>query len=308
MVKFGKEYRKYQEKEWKDSYINYKLLKQEIRSIQASIDNQNGDRGNSSRVSLGHPSLRPLELVPEDSSIVEGQDLKSLYNLKYGQDLKKFIDLLEKEFRKCYIHYVNQEKELYKQVNGHCYCSQMYNNYSLVNIFNEIKQIYLTLKFAKKLNNFINDNIMALKKILKKFDKKYHNYFGIIGPKYILTHLTSQNSDLEYFLQFKLIDESTTICEHNLKILMRRYKILQKNPRQGSIEENNNINLINTHLPTTIKKIYETLDCIDELTYFKIQYREWFYYAKQNDRIVKNNPTIYENDIYNPVLSSTIKS
>ena len=80
MVKFGKEYRKYQEKEWKDSYINYKLLKQEIRSIQASIDNQNGDRGNSSRVSLGHPSLRPLELVPEDSSIVEGQDLKSLYN------------------------------------------------------------------------------------------------------------------------------------------------------------------------------------------------------------------------------------
>ena len=305
MVKFGKEYRKYQEKEWKDSYINYKLLKQEIRSIQATIDNQNGDRGNSSRVSLGHPSLRPLELVPEDSSIVEGQDLKSLYNLKYGQDLKKFIDLLEKEFRKCYIHYVNQEKELYKQVNGHCYCSQMYNNYSLVNIFNEIKQIYLTLKFAKKLNNFINDNIMALKKILKKFDKKYHNYFGIIGPKYILTHLTSQNSDLEYFLQFKLIDESTTICEHNLKILMRRYKILQKNPRQGSIEENNNINLINTHLPTTIKKIYETLDCIDELTYFKIQYREWFYYAKQNDRIVKNNPTIYENDIYNPVLSST---
>ena len=52
-------------------------------------------------------------------------------------------------------------------------------------------------------------------------------------------------------------------------------------------------------------RIHESLDSIDELTYFKIQYREWFYYAKQNERLVKNNPKIFINDIYNPVLSST---
>ena len=289
MVKFGKEYRKYQIKQWKEYYINYKLLKQEIRNVRSNIDNQKAlERGtDASAVDLGHPSLRPLELVPDESiNIQEGQDLQSLYNIKYGQELKKFIELLEKEFRKSYIHFVNQEKELYKKVNVHCYISEIYNEYNILNVFKEIKEIYSTLKLTKKLNSFINDNVMAMKKILKKFDKKFQKYFGIIGPKYILSHLTSQNSDLEYFLQFKLIDESTSVCENNLNILLI------------SIEIENRIDNLK-------KKIFEDLDCIDELTYFKIQYREWFYYAKLNDRIVKNNPAIYENDIYNPVLSST---
>jgi hypothetical protein len=148
---------------------------------------------------------------------------------------------------------------------------------------------------------------MAMKKILKKFDKKFQKYFGIIGPKYILSHLTSQNSDLEYFLQFKLIDESTSVCENNLNILLIRAKNLIKN-NQDNIpinEENINMVEIENRIDNLKKKIFEDLDCIDELTYFKIQYREWFYYAKLNDRIVKNNPAIYENDIYNPVLSST---
>ena len=310
MVKFGKEYRKYQIKQWKEYYINYKLLKQEIRNVRSNIDNQKAlERGtDASAVDLGHPSLRPLELVPDESiNIQEGQDLQSLYNIKYGQELKKFIELLEKEFRKSYIHFVNQEKELYKKVNGHCYSSEIYNEYNILNVFKEIKEIYSTLKLTKKLNSFINDNVMAMKKILKKFDKKFQKYFGIIGPKYILSHLTSQNSDLEYFLQFKLIDESTSVCENNLNILLIRAKNLIKN-NQDNIpinEENINMVEIENRIDNLKKKIFEDLDCIDELTYFKIQYREWFYYAKLNDRIVKNNPAIYENDIYNPVLSST---
>ena len=310
MVKFGKEYRKYQIKQWKDSYINYKLLKQEIRSIRVNIDKQKAiERGtDASAVELGHPSLKPLELVPDESIVIqEGQDLQSLYNIKYGGELKKFIDLLEQEFRKSYIHFVSQEKELYKKVNGHCYSSRSYNEYNIINIFKEIKDIYATLRLAKKLNCFINDNIMAMKKILKKFDKKYQKYFGIIGPKYILTHLTSQNSDLEYVLQFKLIDESTAVCEYNLKTLLERAKYLIKNNADilPINEENINMNEIDNRIKNLKKKIEEELDTIDELTYFKIQYREWFYYAKQNERIVKNNPAIYDNDIYNPVLSAT---
>ena len=309
MVKFGKEYRKYQVKQWKDYYINYKLLKQELRSMQSNIDNQKAvERGTTTSVSgeIGHPSLRPMELVPEEINIEEGQDLESLYKLKYGNELKNFIDTLEKEFRKSYIHFVNQEKELYKKVNEHCYSFEQYPNYNYLFVLHEIKEISLTLNFAKKLNCFINDNIMALKKILKKLDKKYQKYFGIVGPKYILSHLTSQNSDLEYFLQFKLIDEATTICENNLNILLLRAKsILKSNPAYVENDANITINVFENRLKGLTKRIYEELDNIDELTYFKIQYREWFYYAKQNERIVKNNPTIYENDIFNPVLSST---
>lgn len=323
MVKFGKDFRKYQVTQWKDSYINYKLLKQEIKKIKNNIQEQSNQslQSNSITISdLGHPSLKPLELVPDDSTIIETQDLQSLFNLRYGNELKNFIDLLEKEFRKSYIHFVNQEKELYKRVNGHCYSKDVYKDYNIINIYNEIKEIALTMKLAKQLNCFINDNVMALKKILKKFDKKFQRYFGIIAPKYILTHLTSQNSDLEYLLQFKLIDETTTICENNLNILLNIYKRLGGNyPIINNNNENrindsnvipekkklNNLNNIQNNINILNRRINEYLDSVDELTYFKIQYREWFYYAKHNERIVKKNPQIFENDIFNPVLSST---
>ena len=333
MAKFGKEYRKYQVKKWKDSYINYKALKQEIKKIQSNIEQQNQSRQTEiiENNDIGHPSIKPLELVPEDSIMLEVQDLNSIYNLRYGNELKKFVDLLEKEFRKSYIHFVTQEKELYKKVNVHCYSSGLYKDYNILNISHEINELASTLRLAKQLNCFINDNVMAMKKILKKFDKKFQRYFGIIAPKYILTHLTSQNSDLEYLLQFKLIDESTTICENNLNVLLNLYKRLRGNNininynneenrindsnenENGNINGNNNtnnkkaINLNNLDNKINLLKnrIHESLDSIDELTYFKIQYREWFYYAKQNERLVKNNPKIFDNDIYNPVLSST---
>ena len=320
MVKFGKEFRKYQVTIWKNSYVNYKLLKQEIKAIKNNIEHSKDKplKSESSEIpDIGHPSIKTLELIPEEPISIEVQDLHSLYNIRYGNELKRFIDLLEKEFRKCYIHFVSQEKELYKRVNAHCYSLSFYKDYVIIDIINEIKEIQITIRLAKQLNCFINDNVMAVKKILKKFDKKFQRYFGIITHKYIMTHLTSQNSDLEYLLQFKLIDETTTICEHNLNILLNLYKKLKGNNKINNVNENNNDNNINIEDKKSLNinniedvidrctiKINEYLDTIDELTYFKIQYREWFYYAKQNDRLVKNHPQIFENDIYNPILSS----
>ena len=107
MVKFGKEFRTYQIKQWKEYYINYKALKQEIKKIRANIEKSRTT--NTTVISdIGHPSIKPLELVPDDSIVVETQDLHSLYKLRYGNELKNFIDLLEKEFRKSYIHFVSQ--------------------------------------------------------------------------------------------------------------------------------------------------------------------------------------------------------
>ena len=303
MVKFGKEFRKFQIKAWANSYINYKLLKQEIKKIRGNI-NQSKQNARKTEITvasdIGHPSLKPLELIREDSVSTETQDLNSLYNAQYGNELKKFINLLEKEFRKCYIHFVNQEKELYKKINSHCYRISIYKDYVMVNICNEVKEIKISLGLIKQLNCFINDNMMALKKILKKFDKNFQRYFGIIAPKYILSHLATSNSDLEYLLQYKLIDESTSICENNLNILLNIYK----NLRGKNAQNNEDLNTYDNSINSNKEKIYEYLDIIEEITYFKIQYREWFYYAKQNNRIVKNNPKMFENDIYNPILSS----
>ena len=324
MVKFGKEFKRYQVTQWKESYINYKSLKQEIKAIKKNIEESksNNSKEEISAVGdIGHDSIKPMDLAQDDSIVIEVAPLTSLYNLPYGNELKRFVELLESEFRKSYIHFVSQEKELYKKVNGHCYAVDAYKEYNLFGVVNEVKELALTMKLARQLNSFINDNVWALKKILKKFDKKFQRYFGIIAPKYILSHLTSQNSDLEYLLQFKVIDEATTVCENNLNILLNKYNNLRRNnnininvdnndDNNNDNNNNNNINAnldkIDSHLNTLKDRIYEYLDRIDDdLTYFKIQYREWFYYAKHNDRLVKNNPKIFENDIYNPVLSST---
>ena len=304
MVKFGKDYRKYQVNQWKNEYIDYKKLKQEIKRIRNVISEARKNENTEIRASeFGHPSLKPYELVPDDPLNTSMIDLPTLYNGIHGTELKSFIDLLNKEFRKCYIHFVNKEKELYKAVNGHCYSRTIFREFSIVNIHNEIKQLTFTLILAKQLNSFIHDNIMAIKKILKKFDKNFQKYFGPISAKFILSHLTSKNSDLEYLLQFKLIDEATTICENNLNELKKLYNEKKKsnNPENENIE---NIQ-INIDINNFIRKANDCLIYIDELTYFKIQYREWFYYAKQNQRLVKNNPFIFENDIYNPILSSS---
>ena len=47
---------------------------------------------------------------------------------------------------------------------------------------------------------------------------------------------------------------------------------------------------------------------IDEFTYFKIQYGDWFYYIKEeNDKLTKHNQKLLENDIFNPILSASYK-
>ena len=81
----------------------------------------------------------------------------------------------------------------------------------------------MTIYLAKCLNAYINDNMMAIKKILKKFDKKFNIYFGNLGPKYILDNLCKENSDFEYILQFKIIDETCCIIEDNTKLLKEYY-------------------------------------------------------------------------------------
>ena len=143
---------------------------------------------------------------------------------QYGEQLKEFQNLLDEEFQICYKFFKRIRKQLHTKINRHLYTQTNYISYTLEEILKELNNIRNTTYLAKCLNAFINDNMMAIKKILKKFDKKFSNYFGNIGPKYILDNLLKQNSDLEYLLQFKIIDEASSICESNLKALTECYK------------------------------------------------------------------------------------
>ena len=87
-------------------------------------------------------------------------------------------------------------------MNTHLYTQTSYSTYSISELSKEMKSLSLTVYLAKSLNGFINDIMMAIKKILKKFDKNFSNIFGIITPHLILQLLSKRNSELEYMIQF----------------------------------------------------------------------------------------------------------
>ena len=362
MAKFGKKYRKLQIEEWKPYYIDYKILKHQIKLIKQKIDSN--PRDGTLNIGANRSIMPSINIIPINrTTSLLLDDLTILYTRKYGPDLKEFIELLDEELNKCYLFYVKIEKELYYKVNSHLYTQTNYINYNLFEIYNEMCQLNKTVYLIKCLNSFVNENMNALKNILKKFDNKLSIYCGKIQTKYILQQLTlTDNNKLEYLLQYKIIDESLTICESNLKELSKYFSNQNNNSRKvtlefenntnpntntqkdienKNIENENNENLVNnneiiednnisinniknsddlymeglnknnikTKLNEKKREILNYMEEIDNLTYFKIQYGDWFYYLREeNDKLTKHSQKLLENDIFNPILSASYKS
>ena len=306
MVKYGKQYRELQVQEWAAHYIDYKALKQKIKYLKTQLPILE-----SSNTFIDISNLNSMPLEPDNNNTEGDQYLAPLFNLKNGNYLEEFIDLLNEQFHKFYIFFSNTEKQLYKKINMHLYSKDNYNKLSKKKIKNEINSLGICIYLAKCLNNFVNDNLTALKKILKKFDKNFKNYFGLITPKYILSQISSSINDLDYIIQFKIIDEASCICEENANILKKLYFQLGDNDNiiteenkgeKKDEEEEEEINVdfmqLYTDLILCVKEIDEVID-------FKTQYKEWISFVKKGNKLVKNNPSLLENDIFNPLLSST---
>ena len=297
MVKYGKQYREYQIQEWVKHYIDYKALKQKIKYLKSKLPPKE-----ESNDLLNISNLNSMPLEPDNNNIIEDQYLTPLYNLDNGNYLKEFIDLLNEQFHKFYIFFSNTEKQLYKQINMHLYSRENYKKLSKKKIKNEINSLGICIYLAKCLNNFVNDNLTALKKILKKFDKNFKTYFGLITPKYILSQISSAINDLDYIIQFKIIDEASCICEENAKILKQIYFSLNEDDSNRITEST--MEDINVDFMQLYNDIMLCVKEMDEVIDFKSQYKEMISFVKKGNRLIKNNPSLLENDIFNPLLSS----
>ena len=290
MVKYGKLFREIQITEFKDHYINYKRLKQKIKQIRELLPRISQQLMKDRASSVSNLKLRPTIGSEND----ESENNASIGD-QYGDQLKEFKSLLDEEFRRCYLFFKKIKNQLHNKLNKHLYTQTNYSSYKSEEFLIEINNIRATTFLAKSLNAFINDNMMAIKKILKKFDKKFSNYFGNIGPKYILDNLSKSNSELEYLLQFKIIDEASCICESNLKVLTECFK-------EYSISNDIKINDKNKFYEKSTQTL-EYIRDIDELMYFKIQYKEWFYFTRKDAAIISNS-NLFKNIMFNPVLFS----
>ena len=165
MAKFGKKYRKLQIEEWKPYYIDYKILKHQIKLIKQKINSN--PRDGTLNIGANRSIMPSINIIPINrTTSLLLDDLTILYTRKYGPDLKEFIELLDEELNKCYLFYVKIEKELYYKVNSHLYTQTNYINYNLFEIYNEMCQLNKTVYLIKCLNSFVNAYMNALKNIL----------------------------------------------------------------------------------------------------------------------------------------------
>ena len=288
MVKYGKLYREIQLEEFKDNYINYKKLKQKIKEFRNLLPQINNN-SISINISLNQSTRIRREI---SSSLELGEVSQNDNFLIY---LKEFKNLLNEEFQRCFNFFKLITKQLYNKLNKHLYTQTNYITYNLDEFIKEVTDINNTIYLAKCLNDFINDNMTALKKILKKFDKKFSIFFGNIGPKYILENLSNKDSDMENLLQFKIIDETSTICESNLSLLKEYFKEYCINNMVSMEKKNEFENKYNS--------INQYIKDIDEVIYFRIQYKEWFYFSKKESPIISKSK-LFNNLMFNPILFS----
>ena len=164
MVKYGKLYRDIQIKEFKGNYIDYKKLKQKIkqmqellpRTSQEIITKQRGSNAESIKMNL--PRL-------SDGDYSRNSSTATTYWDKYGAEFKEFKELLDQEFQRCYKFFKKIRRQLHNKINKHLYTQTNYSSYNVDDILNEIDNLRKTMYLAKCLNEFINDNMMAIKKI-----------------------------------------------------------------------------------------------------------------------------------------------
>ena len=282
MVKYGKEFRKIQKKEWKEKYFNYKLFKQTIKSILT---------GNQT-------------LIIEDKDTINSQNL-SQSNLSQDRrarkaaKIKQFIDTLDVEMKKVFIFFTNEEKKLYVNINSHLHQKEDYPVLELNEYLKEFHELEILSYQSYELSQFVFYNLKALLKILKKFDKKIpKNPKRKIFHNYVQVKLEEQNSDILYMLKFKMIDEVCALLEElqsNLKFNYDKSKNLLKieENKPGSlleIEDFDAQNLTTSKAHSKINEYYNLITRnvkrVDKLNYdVKVLFKPWDNFLKISSQI-----------------------
>ena len=211
MVKYGKEFRRNQNLEWRDKYFDYKAKK---KMINEYIKKKEGFANN---------------------------DISFLADLEKWTS--EFEQSLDKDIKKVYIFFANKERTLFKCLNESLHLKDSYGNFDLATYLNELKKLKELSDLSLKMSYFIFYNLKAVIKILKKFDKK------VITPKnkdyqirmnYIQTKIEEQNSDILYLIKFKIIDEVNVLLENLINHLMKEFKsnkdILEEDSNEKDLE------------------------------------------------------------------------
>jgi len=124
-----------------------------------------------------------------------------------------FLNSVDQEIKKFYNFFKQLESELKRQLNNILIREVNFYNLGLYQISDEILYLESISKLTLEISYFININITAIRKILKKFDKSFGLTKNPVAVYYLKEMFANETNSLNYILQFKIIDESSALIE-----------------------------------------------------------------------------------------------
>lgn len=301
-------------------YLNYKSLKQLIKETVKLLFKEN-EKEKVREFQVGEEITIKSPTNSAESGMMMKNDNRLNFDTNIGNQFegsngindreklidnqfKKFIKQLDTEIKKIYLFFVTKERELYVSINSHLHIRQTFQTFDLRNIEKEFEELYNISYLTYNITKFIHLNMMAIKKILKKFDRNFEELYGRISLKYIQRKIECKNSDLLYVLHFKIIDEVSAlledlVCDLKLKFEDRRKNVKKVGDMSTPLVNSNVLTLsedfsrsdqdVINRIMRYFDQLQMNLYLIDENSQnFRSTFKEWNTYLKQNSQIYGN--------------------
>ena len=174
--------------------IDYSKLKAKIKQLKSK---HLGTKESTEKVEMMN------EFTHSNYQNKDEQDtLDHILRSSIGKLVDEFLKLLNDEIKKLALFYKQLEKDICSLI-----CERLKNDYTTFNlkdITSEILHISNLIDKVFDLSKFLNLNITAIRKILKKFDKNFSQNMAPIALHYLRKMLSDSNSYLVYILEFKV--------------------------------------------------------------------------------------------------------
>ena len=178
---------------------------------------------------------------------------------------------MDNELKKIYRFFVQQERELYLQINTRLHVRKKYKKFSMNQLKKELLELKTLSSYATSLSCYIYLNITGMSKIMKKFDKKFKRYNLNFTKNFVIEKYLKKNSDLQYIHQYKIVDEVGACVEQLKNELKERFDNLMKKRNNSGIETLNknikieeNVNVEEGLLDDSNKDLSDGIDKIKE--------------------------------------------
>lgn len=233
----------------------------------------------------------------------------------------QFVLIMDEQIKLFYDHYNTLEKKLSTHLTQSLKREFGEGEDTLAEILRRIDDLDSLTHQTLDLCHYININVTAIRKILKKFDKKFRMFKNPVALHYLQKLLTKGNTGLVYILQFKVIDQSSAIIDKISDRLLNRllnikrgseYMEAMREPlllRDINIDTYSGIKsdkIIQT-VRNKIERIKESVELIDNANdSIRVGVNDWSLIIRSHIRVVNDNYSKSSADLNKPTRRKSL--